>query len=122
MEDRLEIRRLLEEEIEREEREVGDQWLLQALCVLLFSLGVVDDAPLIWVAKSCNFDTMCGLDVQFLCGAGLLPTKVFLAELATPEAREALSYLTECEQGGDFIDWSPAGYLTYYRRYFRLDS
>ena len=73
--DRPAITAALEEQIRLEADEVGDQFLMRLLCAQLFSLGAVEDSLLIWRAKRCNFDTHCGIDVQFLCGAGLERTK-----------------------------------------------
>src|SRR5690349_9772025 len=91
--DRADIVATLEEEIRREATAEGDHFLMRLLCALLFSLGRVEDALLIWRAKSCNRDTMFGIDVEFLCGAGLPETKAFLAGVGTPAAEEALEYL-----------------------------
>ncbi len=118
---RDEIRRLLEDEIEREKRnESGYEEMLLTLCLQLFSLGVVDDALLIWKAKQINFDTHCGLDVQFLCGAGLAATKEYLLKSEDLSAADALEYLTKCEQTRDFEDWTPQASIKQYRRYYGL--
>jgi hypothetical protein len=116
------ILQLLQAEIEREREEIGDQELLRTFCAQLFSIGSVEDALPIWAAKNCNFDTMCGLDVQFLCGAGLQSTKEFLAASATPSAADALEYLAKCERGGDFADFTPARWLAHARFYYKLDD
>lgn len=116
-----EIRRLLAEEIDRARRWEDGEEMLRTLCVQLFSLGVVEDALLIWDAKHSNFDAGCGLDVQFLCGAGLSITKAFLAASKEPTAAEALDYLTLCERAGDFAEFSPAVWVAQYRRYYDLD-
>jgi hypothetical protein len=118
---REEIRRLLAEEVERKRRgESGDE-MLRTLCLQLFSLAVAEDALLVWDAKQSSFDAGCGLDVQFLCGAGLAATKEYLAKSSTQSASAALKYLTECEQTGDFMDWTPQKTITDYRRYYGLD-
>jgi hypothetical protein len=96
----------IEEQIRLEDDEIGDQFLLRLLCAQLFSIGVVEDAMLIWRAKSCNFDTGLGIDIQFLCGAGLEPTKEFLRGQNSDEARDALEYLAECESSADFSEFS----------------
>jgi hypothetical protein len=117
---REEIRRLLAEEIERERRgEAGDE-MLRTLCLQLFSLGVAEDALLIWDAKQSSFDAGSGLDVQFLCGAGLAVTKDYLAKSSAESASDVLKYLTQCEQTGDFADWTPQQTLAEYRRYYGL--
>ena len=117
---RDEIRRLLAEEIEREKRGEGGEEMLRTLCLQLFSLSVADDALLIWDAKQSSFDAGCGLDVQFLCGAGLAATKEYLARSSAPSASAALEYLTECEQTGDFADWTPQASVGHYRSYYGL--
>ena len=60
--------------------------MLRTLCIQLFSLGVAEDSLLIWDAKQSSFDAGCGLDVQFLCGAGLEATKEFLSGSASTPA------------------------------------
>src|SRR5581483_10198345 len=112
---RDEIRRLLEEEIERERRGESGEEILRTLCVQLFSLGVVEDALLIWDAKHSSFDAGCGLDIQFLCGAGLNSTKEFLSKSSAKTASAALEYLAACEQAGDFQDWTPQKTIDYHR-------
>jgi hypothetical protein len=118
--DRDEIRRMLEQETDRERRAEAGEEMLRTLCIQLFSLGVVDDALLIWEAKESSFNAACGLDVQFLCGAGLHATKDYFANSAAPSAAEALEYLRKCEKAGDFADWTPQKTLSDYRRYFGL--
>jgi hypothetical protein len=115
---RDEVRRLLAEEIEREKSGESGEEMLRTLCTQLFSIGIVDDALLIWDAKRSSFDAHCGLDVQFLCGAGVAATRAFLADAETPAATAALEHLTECEQAGDFADWTPPVTLKQYRSYF----
>ena len=117
---RDELRQLLAEEIERERRGESGEEMLRTLCLQVFSLGNVDDALLIWKAKRSSFDAGAGLDVQFLCGAGLPATKKYLAESSDPSAPAALKYLTKCEEAGDFENWTPLATLTQYRRYYRL--
>ena len=115
------ILHLLEKEIEREHQEIGDQELLRTFCAQLFSIGRVEDSLIIWSAKACNFDTMCGLDVQFLCGAGLRRTKEYLADAPAPTAADALEYLGKCEQAGDFTEFTAAKWLAHARLYYGLD-
>ena len=114
------IRQLLAEEIERERRGESGEEMLRTLCVQLFSLGVAEDAILIWHAKRSSFDAGCGLDVQFICGAGLAATKEYLANSDAPSASAALEYVMKCEQTGDFEDWAPQASVDRYRRYYGL--
>jgi hypothetical protein len=115
---REEIRRLLTKEIKREKRGGSGEEMLRTLCLQLFSLGIVEDSLLIWDAKQSSFDAGCGLDVQFLCGAGFEATKAHLAASSAPSASAALERLTECQQSGDFDNWTPQASIEQYRRYY----
>lgn len=111
----------LEAQLKLEENEEGDHDLIKCLVVQLLSIGNVEDSLIIWRAKSTNFDLMCGLDVQFICGAGIEQTRNYLAQTDTDESHDALKYLDECIDSGDFKNWTPAKWIAYYRYYFRLD-
>ena len=102
------IRSVLDAETSRERtaQGSGDTELMKLCCVQLFNSGRPDDILLIWRAKDASFDAACSIDVQLLCGSGLQQTKTYLSEQATPDAQAALSYLTECEEAGDFVDFS----------------
>lgn len=117
-----EIRTHLEAKIAQSRADWGDSEVVRTLCAQLFSCGVVEDSLLIWKAKSCNWDSMCGLDVQLLCGAGQAVTKEWLRLSTLPEALKALAYLEECEQCGDFDSFTPVTYLAEVRTYYGLDS
>lgn len=117
-----EIRRCLVQEIERERTGTGGEELLKTLCAQLFSLGVVEDALLIWEAKQSSFDAGCSLEIQLLCGAGLPATKEFLARSTAPTAAAALRELTECDQAGDFADWTPSLTIEQLREYYVCDD
>jgi hypothetical protein len=117
---RGELRRMLVEETERERRGESGEEMLRTVSIQLFSLGVVDDALLIWEAKESSFDAACGLDVQFLCGAGLQATKHYLANSTVPSAAAALEHLRKREAAGDFAEWTPQKTLADYRQYFGL--
>lgn len=97
----------LDEQVALEADEAGDQFLMRLLCAQLFSLGRVEDSLQVWRAKSCNFDTHCGIDVRFVCGAGLEPTKSFLRTVGGDVACDALDYLAKCEASGDFAGFRP---------------
>lgn len=117
---RDEVRRLLAEEIELARNWKSREEMLRTLCAELFSMGAVEDSLLIWDAKRSNMDAGFSVDVQFLCGAGLDVTKQFLAKSSAPSAAAALEYLVECEQTGDFDDWTPQKTLAESRRYYRI--
>jgi len=115
------VRSALAEETVRERGEQGDgnAELMRLCCVQLFNVGLLDDVLLIWDAKMAGFDTVSGLDIQFLCGAGLPATKAFLtAHAQVPEAEDALEYLSACEASGDFEDFTVQAWAARYARYF----
>lgn len=114
------IRELLAAETlkERNKQGSGDVELIRLCCVQLFSAGKSEDALLVWSAKEANFDLACGIDVQLLCGAGLNATKEFLMSHPSPEAHAAVKRIAECEQSGDFDEFTPAAHLQYYRGYY----
>jgi hypothetical protein len=113
------VRLLLAEEAasEREGRLREDDLALLC-CVQLFSRGLLEDVLRIWDAKRAGMDLGSYLGVQLLCGAGLSETKQFLAGQPSPQAAEALAYISECEGAGDFEGFSPDEHLEYYGRYF----
>jgi len=116
------IIKLLKEELVKEEEEEGDQDLIKAFVVQLFSIGSVEDSLLVWEVKATNFDLSIGTDVQFLCGAGIEPTKEYLQTMNSEQAMEALKYLNECIDAGDFDEWTPEKWVKTYRAYYRLES
>lgn len=84
----------------------GDTLAMRALCAQLFMLGVVDDARLIWRAKSASMDAAFSIDVQLLCGAGLAETRAALSATGDPLAAGALRRIDECVEAGDFDEFS----------------
>ncbi|MBN9743657.1 hypothetical protein DMP23_21690 [Amycolatopsis sp. A1MSW2902] len=92
--------------------------LMKICCIQLFHYGSLNDVLLIWEAKESGWDAHCSIDVQLLCGAGLDETKAFLRAHPATLAREALEYLTECEEARDFDSFSverwSEGYHSYY--------
>ena len=78
---------------------------------------MAEDILLIWDAKMSGFDMGSVVDVQFLCGAGLDATKRFLASQRDERALEALHYISECEEAGDFDGFSPEEHLQGNREY-----
>lgn len=92
-----------------------DTALMRLCCVQLFNAGRLDDVLAIWQAKESSWDAHCSLDVQLLCGAGLEATK---AHLATADP-EALRYLTECEESGDFTNFTVESQSRSWAEYYR---
>jgi hypothetical protein len=120
--DRSAIITALDEQMRLEADEVGDQFLMRLLCGLLFSLGQVEDSLLVWRAKQSNFDTHCGIDVAFLCGAGLEETKAYLSAVGTDEATSALECVRHCEAHGNFAKFSVASEVAELRRFYGVMS
>jgi len=119
-----ELRALLAEQAELEraayadeldEDVVADHQLMRVLCVQLFGFGLLEDVPLIWYAKERSMDTSSAIDIQLLCGAGFDETEAYLRANG-PE--DALAYLRECRDSGDFDDFTPATRMAEYERYY----
>ncbi len=122
---RGEVLELLAEHVAIEHAEfdhggAGDHELIRLLCLQLFTLGHAADALAVWRAKEASFDLHCGIDVQFLCGAGVAETKAHLSASADRDAAAALAYLDHCEECGNFADFSATQILADGREYYGL--
>lgn len=115
-----ELRKNIRQETNNEARE--DNELLKLYCIQLFSMRNIEDSLLIWRAKESSFDAHCYIDIQLVCGAGLDETKDFAANRNTPEANELLEYLLQCENSGDFEDFSVESKIKEYQYYFYGNS
>jgi hypothetical protein len=104
--------------LERQAQGHGDTELMKLCCVQLFNSGSLDDVLLIWKAKSASMDADCSIDIQLLCGRGLAGTKAYLLSQRQPEAEAALQRLLDCEEGGDFEDFSVEGHSAQYAAYY----
>jgi hypothetical protein len=62
----------------------------------------IEDCLLIWKAKNVDFDAYCGVDIQLMAFAGILPTIDYLKTVNSNEAAEALEYFQGCLEEGDF--------------------
>lgn len=102
--DRSLIRFLLEQEIIYHANEWAIGESIRLCGFLLFMLANLEDIHLLWNAKTANFDTMCGFDIQFLVGAGVTTTIAYLQPIQEEWAQEARTYIEECQQSGDFRD------------------
>ncbi|GKV54480.1 hypothetical protein NCCP2222_04270 [Sporosarcina sp. NCCP-2222] len=111
------IRTLLREEIDNKDAEDNDY--LKTLCIMLFSIGAVEDSLLIWEAKQKNFDTSCYIDVQLLCGAEYDATLDYLLTAASEEAVETMDYLMNHEET-DFASFSKGEIMNDYKRYYGI--
>ncbi|MER6559592.1 hypothetical protein ABT300_18030 [Streptomyces sp. NPDC001027] len=115
-----EVRELLGGQIrlERQAQGRGDTELMKLCCVQLFNAGGLEDVLLIWQAKSASMDADCSIDVQSLCGSGLARTKAHLLSQGLPEAEAALQRLLDCEEAGDFEDFSVEAHSAQYAVYY----
>ncbi|MFD2473644.1 hypothetical protein [Amycolatopsis silviterrae] len=100
----------------------ADTDLMKVCCIQLFHHGSLDDVLLIWEAKTSGWDSQFSIDVQLLCGAGLDATKTFLGAHPGPLAQKALTYLTECEEAGDFEQFSVESRSAEYHRYYGVPA
>ena len=117
------IRRLLKREAELESSGSGaerEEDLALLCCVQLFARAQPEDILLIWSAKRSGMDLGGAIDVQLLCGMGLEETKRFLVSSEAPRSDEAYRYILECEESGDFKDFSRDEHLDHYRAYFEV--
>jgi hypothetical protein len=91
------IRALLTQAVKKVKSEFSYDYLVLLHCVQLFNRGLVEDALLIWNAKHSGFghsDASDAIDNQLLCGAGLEPTRQFLASRQADKAAvEALAFI-----------------------------
>ena len=79
--------------------------------------GDVSDCLKVWDAKRVNFDYFCGVDIQLIAFAGLEDTITFLKAYPSREAQDALKYVLECAEAGDFEQmqiWFPEHGLPYF--------
>lgn len=100
--DRPLIRFLLKQEIAYHENVWGIFESIRLCGAMLFLLAQVEDVGLLWEAKTANFDTMSGFDIQLLVGAGVTQTLAYLQQIEEEWAEDARLYLEECQQAGDF--------------------
>ncbi len=114
------IRDLLRDQIAKETREQGsgDTEVMRLLCVQLFNFGNVEDISLIWDAKMTSMDAGIAIEVQLLCGIGIEQTKEYLLNCTYQWANKVFQYLIECEQSGDFLNFSKENQMDFYREYF----
>jgi hypothetical protein len=118
-EDLQQVRELLATRLDDDDEDT-DTDVLKLCCVQLFNVGDLDDVVTIWQAKSASFDAFCSIDVQLLCGAGLVETKAYLAAMSSQDAADALQYIEECEATGDFAGFSVSEWAAMYATYYEV--
>ena len=62
----------------------------------------VEDSLLIWKAKTVDFDTFCGFDIQMVVYSGVEKTLSFMKGIKTEDVSEAIKYINDCNEAGDF--------------------
>jgi hypothetical protein len=77
---------------------------LQFAAYLLAIHKNVVDSLLIYEAKSTDFDTYCGFDIQLTVGGGVQETLNFLVHYENSEAEKAIDNIKGCQKAGDFDD------------------
>lgn len=97
-----------------EDAGMSDELRLSAL--VLSKIGSVEDAPLLWEAKTVNFDSYCGLDIQFVVGAGVRETLDYLKASGGEQLLAAVKYIEDCQATGDFGNLQ--GNREFWDRYF----
>ena len=81
----------------------GDSIMLG--CYLLGLHKNVEDSLRIWNAKTTDFDTFSYVDIQLIPFVGLDLTINYLRSLKSKEAEDALKYIIECKESGDFDEF-----------------
>lgn len=99
------LRALLAHEVafrDSDEDDPGDAFDNLYWCALLLhQLGRLEDVLPLWRAKMTNFDTGCGMDIQFLVGPGVERTLAYLVESSEPDAAKAYECIAKCHAAGE---------------------
>ena len=98
---------LLEKAIEIRSQPYPNGYDMSGVILMLFSyiLGMhknMEDCLKIWEAKTVDFDTFCLVDIQLVVFAGLEETIAFFKSQESDESKDALKYVEECKEAGDF--------------------
>jgi hypothetical protein len=78
---------------------------IDTLMLSSYILGLhqnIEDCLKIWEAKTIDFDTFCGHDIELVLFAGLEETITYLKKNKSEEAESALEYIEECRETSDF--------------------
>ncbi|MBN8671129.1 MAG: hypothetical protein J0L80_10620 [Chitinophagales bacterium] len=78
----------------------GDSLMLG--CYILGMHGRIEDCIEIWKVKTIDFDTYCYIDIQLVPFLGIEETMEYLKKDTSEYASDALKYITECLEAGDF--------------------
>ncbi|MBX7226627.1 MAG: hypothetical protein K1X55_11385 [Chitinophagales bacterium] len=77
---------------------------LMLACYILGKHNQIEDCIKVWKTKCLDFDTFNYIDVQLIPYCGFEKTIEYLKTQKSTEAQNALSYLIECNETGDFDD------------------
>ncbi|MEL6820733.1 MAG: hypothetical protein AAFP70_03140 [Calditrichota bacterium] len=90
---------LLENVVLARKNEVFDLGITENLMYAAYLLTMhahIEDALHIWRAKTVDFDTYCGFDVELIVFAGYAETLDYLKQESSEEALEAAAYILAC--------------------------
>lgn len=113
------LRKLLQQDMEDRQKATNED-IFENICwcgLLLYRIGDVNDSTLLWDAKNTDFDTYCGFDIQYLVGAGIDDTIEHLKLQQDEKSKEALHYIMECKNSGDFDELD--SWLEFKMNYFK---
>ncbi len=71
-------------------------------CYLVGIHKDIRDSIEIWKAKETDFDLHCYVDIQLVVFCGVKNTIEYLKTIKTKESENAIEYITECNNAGDF--------------------
>lgn len=94
---------LLDKCIEMRKSEVGLPGNDLMLASYILGLhNTIEDCLKIWDAKTTDFDTYCYVDIHLTVFAGVDETIAFLKDSNHEDSDNALTYISECRECGDF--------------------
>lgn len=122
------LRLIVEQELSSLRSSWGTPLALKGSVILLSQLSDITDVPLLWEAKTANFDTFSSIDVQLLVGGGVERSIDFLKEYEMThvltkvrrddnEGMSASAYLEAGQRSGDFkeLTWHRESIISNFR-------
>lgn len=76
--------------------------ILMLACYIVGKHNHVEDCLEVWKTKKIDYDTYSYIDIQLLPFSGVSETISYLRTQASEEAKQALAYVIECLEAGDF--------------------
>ena len=96
--------------------------LLRCYSAMLSSLGDADETTHLWMTREKSAKLREGLEIKFLCGAGIELTRGHLQGLPGKSATKAMDELNACAEAEDLDTWTVQDWLDYYHCYFGTGS